>query len=294
MAASVTDKFKKYSDGSQPPAVATVSSPRSTGATTLATSGLSGWTTDTAVDFITYRLDTANVLVPGSITYWVGIVSGSNLTNVARVKGAADGGNSINDIVKQIPDSDRFDDLVDGILTHTDQDGTLKSGAVDTSAVLANNVVTTTKINDGAVTNAKLATTTGELGAAWQTYTPTFTNLSGGTLNYFKYIQIGKTVYWRMKYTMAGANVTGQVSFTLPVAHATDYDSRHILGIGVASTSAGGFNKISAGPNGSGPLIVWADNASGTYVQYTATSSTVPITWASGSILALSGEYEVA
>lgn len=42
-----------------------------------------------------------------------------------------------------------------GILVHADQDGTLKAGAVDVAAVLADNVVTTAKINNDAVTGAK-------------------------------------------------------------------------------------------------------------------------------------------
>lgn len=48
-----------------------------------------------------------------------------------------------------------------GILVSHDQDGTLKAGAVDNAAVLADDVVTTAKIDDGAVTPDKLT-----LGAA--------------------------------------------------------------------------------------------------------------------------------
>jgi hypothetical protein len=46
---------------------------------------------------------------------------------------------------------------MDGLLVSLDQDGTLKSGAVDVAAVLASNVVTTAKINDAAVTAAKVS-----------------------------------------------------------------------------------------------------------------------------------------
>lgn len=45
-----------------------------------------------------------------------------------------------------------------GILIHSDQDGTLKTGAVDNAAVLASDVVTTAKILDSNVTTAKIAT----------------------------------------------------------------------------------------------------------------------------------------
>ena len=51
------------------------------------------------------------------------------------------------------------------------------------------------------VDNTSLNTAAGKLGAAWQSWTPTFTNMSGGTLNYAKYHQIGKTIHFRLKYT---------------------------------------------------------------------------------------------
>jgi hypothetical protein len=49
-----------------------------------------------------------------------------------------------------------FNMMRKGILVSLDQDGTLKAGAVDSATVLASNVVITAKINDDAVTDAKL------------------------------------------------------------------------------------------------------------------------------------------
>lgn len=59
-------------------------------------------------------------------------------------------------VVKCSPTAAWADDLVTGITTHADQDGTLKAGAVDEAAVLANNVVTTAKILDANVTAPKI------------------------------------------------------------------------------------------------------------------------------------------
>lgn len=53
--------------------------------------------------------------------------------------------------------AERENRLIDGILVHADQDGTLKAGAVDNAAVLASDVVTTAKILDSNVTTAKIA-----------------------------------------------------------------------------------------------------------------------------------------
>jgi hypothetical protein len=157
MSASITDKFRKYSDGSNFPNAARVSSPRSIAGATLACDDLTGWTTATGVDLVTFQEDTNGDLVDGTETVWKGVVSGNNITTLTRVKGAADAGNAINDVVMQIPTSSKVDDLVDGLLVSLDQDGTLKAGAVDNAAALASNVVTTAKILDANITTAKIA-----------------------------------------------------------------------------------------------------------------------------------------
>jgi hypothetical protein len=59
-----------------------------------------------------------------------------------------------------------WDDLVDGVLTSLDQDGTLKASAVDSSTVLASSVVTAAKLATDAVETAKikdLNVTTGKI-----------------------------------------------------------------------------------------------------------------------------------
>lgn len=122
--ASITDKFRKVSDGSVDfPNVARVDSPRSIAATTLVCDDLEGWAEDTAVDVLTYRLDTSNVVVPGTVTAWIAVVSGNNLTNFTYVKGAADAGHLANDVVQLTPQSNWSDDLVDGILSQHSQTG---------------------------------------------------------------------------------------------------------------------------------------------------------------------------
>lgn len=74
-----------------------------------------------------------------------------------------------------------------------------------------------------AIGAGKLAGGTTGMFGAWVTWTPTLTNLSGGTSTYFKYIQIGKMVHCRFKYTLAGAGVGTQPGFSLPVTANADY-----------------------------------------------------------------------
>lgn len=137
MAATVTDLIRKYSDGSNYPNVASVSSPRSPGNTTLVCDDLTGWPTDTGVDFITFRLDTNNEVVSGSQTTWIAVKSGNSLINLTYVKGAVDTGNAINDRVMIVPSSDHADDLATAVLVHSNQDGTLKTSAVQAALNIA-------------------------------------------------------------------------------------------------------------------------------------------------------------
>jgi len=155
-------------------------------------------------------------------------------------------------------------------------------------------------LNNKKIKNSDLSTTPGEPGGEWESWTPTFTNLSGGTLNYAKYTLIGKTVNFKIKYTMAGANVAGSVTVTVPVDAATDYagsaENREPLGNVIfrdAATAVFLGLIYFSGTTRTNFLIV-ANNASGTYLSATAISSTIPFTWAATDTLQISGTYEAA
>lgn len=141
MVASITDKFARTFNGSNPEATY-VATPRLTGATTLICNNLSGWPTDTKVHFITYKLDTDGKSVkPGSQTDWIGIVASNTITNLTRITGASDTGNAANDIVEMTSTAKWADDLVTGVLTSFNQDGSLKESAVDAALGGGNNIV---------------------------------------------------------------------------------------------------------------------------------------------------------
>jgi len=151
----ITDKFHKASNGTRAEAT-TLTAQKALAASSISTAALNGWPTDTPVNFQLYTTDTQGNIVPGSQSDWVGIVSGTTITQL-QLTGGSDDIYPIGTIVVCLPTSDWADSLVEGILTHADQDGTLAAGAVDSAAVLASNVVTTAKILDSNVTTAKLA-----------------------------------------------------------------------------------------------------------------------------------------
>lgn len=190
---------------------------------------------------------------------------------------------------------------IDAVSGHTTPNsGTVYGMSVTSGTIgaagLASNSVITAKIADSAVTPAKLVAGTGSTWAG-QSWALVFTNVSGGTLNYATYIQIGKTVFFRFKYTLASAGVSGDIAFTLPVTASSDYTNGNTTINGNAILLDNGTQGYTATfiVNSTTSLFIRPDNTSATYGTYgTAASSTVPFTWASGDVIQGEGSYGAA
>jgi hypothetical protein len=150
--------------------------------------------------------------------------------------------------------------------------------------------------NNSVPNNALINTGTFGSSWAWADWSPTLTNLSGGTLTFAKFTQQGKTVRFRLKYVLAGAGVAGAVTFTLPVTAATQYGtSNHQIGEGILDDGGATFYQGVCFLAASTTIAtIRVLNASATYATYTALSSTVPFTWASTDVIQIQGEYEAA
>ncbi len=130
----------------------------------------------------------------------------------------------------------------------------------------------------------------------WQSWTPTLTNLSGGTLTFAKYIQVGKTVHFRFRYVLGGAGVGTTPTITLPVAASSDYDTS---GSDTSTMQVTGqLNDVTGGRwipvlgfTSSTVVAVFYINSSPTWATVSATT---PFTWASGDIIEIYGTYEAA
>ena len=219
--ALITDKFHKASNGTRAEAT-TLTAQKALAASSISTAALNGWPTDTPVNFQLYTTDTQNNIVPGSQSDWVGIVSGTTITQL-QLTGGSDSIYPIGTIVVCLPTSDWADSLVEGILTHADPDGTLVAGAVDNAAVLASNVVTTAKILDANVTTSKLAdgavtsakidfTSVGQL-TAW---TPTIVGFSANPTGTYYYSKVGNQVTLYVSQTTNGTSNSGTFTLSLP------------------------------------------------------------------------------
>lgn len=128
----------------------------------------------------------------------------------------------------------------------------------------------------------------------WSAWVPTFSGLSGGTLNVARYIQTGKTVDFYWKYTLAGAGVSGDVTFSLPVTASSSATVDTAIGLATytdtGTGNAVGITEIAT--TTTAQIVVL--NAAGTYLVKTILSSTIPFTWANTDIIYVTGRYEAA
>jgi len=168
--------------------------------------------------------------------------------------------------------------------------------AADTPARLA--VVTNGQVltaDSTAATGLAWATPSG--GGTWTSWTPTWTNLTvgNGTVT-ARYLKVGGLVNFKIQLIFGSTtSVTGRISSTWPVTPSSGNSAQSAAVIvqfedaGVAPVYGAFFN---AGATTSGFEIL-AINTSGTYAAAAVLSSTVPITWATGDYITISGSYEV-
>lgn len=173
----------------------------------------------------------------------------------------------------------------------------IASDAAIAGSKLASGGVDTTQLADGAVTNAKLDDTAGAPGGVWTDFTPALTNwtLGSGTV-VAKYMQLGKTVFYRMSINLgAGSAIGGAMTFNLPVDRAADY-----LTAGEDSAAIGTVVFNDSNSTNDVGFVVTTDGAVGTALITVGTdpianiSSTVPFTWTTGDGIQVQGFYECA
>jgi hypothetical protein len=131
-----------------------------------------------------------------------------------------------------------------------------------------------------------------DFAGAWKSWTPTSrTGINTGLVTEVaKYIQVGKTVWFRYFVTLTGAGITGDVSIQLPVGNASgnSYPVHAMLG----DDDAG--QLVATGFLFGNVCYARALNVSGTYATQTVLSPTIPFTWAAGDRLHIAGCYEAA
>ena len=166
-----------------------------------------------------------------------------------------------------------------------------------TSVTIAGLAISAGVLPDSSIFPKNLMTGTGA-SWAWQSWTPTWTNLvvSGSTVT-AKYIQIGKTIHYRLIVVLGGGNApTGSVTFSLPATSISYAGTAEVMTIGLGNYFDSGIAIYDAS-------AVWAStttaklytsDASTTYVKKSSITSTVPFTFGNGDEMHISGFYEAA
>lgn len=136
-------------------------------------------------------------------------------------------------------------------------------------------------------------------GAAWSSWTPTWTNQTlGASTVVAKYQRVGKLIVARLNIILgAGFNVTGSIIFSLPVNRAAFAGTSGLTPIGhcrLFDTSAPATLEGVVISTAVGTALVAVHDSSGTYLVATGTGATVPFTWATGDEVSLQICYEGA
>lgn len=125
-------------------------------------------------------------------------------------------------------------------------------------------------------------------------WTPSWTNLTvgNGTLNYAKYIQIGKTVHFRVRFTFGSTtSVSGLIGFSIPINLHADYAAvTDTISMTGQLNDATGSRWV--------PYVTWGSSSRLDVYTLLAgdtlgtTSSTAPFTWTTSDQIMVLGTYE--
>lgn len=157
--------------------------------------------------------------------------------------------------------------------------------------------VVTANYTDGSILPEHLVAASGTTWA-WQTYTPTLTNLTlgNGTVT-AKYAQIGKTVVVRINFILGTTSaVASNPAFSLPVTGATYAGSQAQLIVGQcrlldAATLSYTGSVIRPSTTTIRPQV---QNASLTYIFDQDVAATIPFTWGNLDEMHIYAIYEAA
>lgn len=127
----------------------------------------------------------------------------------------------------------------------------------------------------------------------WRAYTPTTVNVSGGTIT-GSWTRTGDRVTVSIMHTFAGANLTGQPTYSLPVNH-LNASVEWLEGTVLLRDNSPAAEYLGVvRKNSTTGIAPYSFLASGTYVSFANVNATTPFTWAVDDTLVMNFSYRAA
>lgn len=131
---------------------------------------------------------------------------------------------------------------------------------------------------------------------AWQSWTPTLSNLTlgAGTIS-AKYQKVARTLFFRFRFTLGSGSAVGTApEFTLPFTPGSDYNgAQSWMGVAVL-TDTGTATHIGYLQHATGGCRINHQVISGTTIVRGTVTASAPFTWVSGDVIEADGFCEVA
>ena len=243
------------------------------GSSPLASLGFSGSTSGTTTVQATAVAGTTTLTLPAATDTLVGKATTDTLTNKTLTSPVL--------TTPSISNINAKGDLLPGTADNT----------IGTLTVGANGTVLTA--DSAEATGMKWATASS--GGTYTDYTPTFTNftIGNGTINYARYVQIGKFIQAYGKVTLGSTSSMGtNPSMSLPVT-ATSNSSGTMGNAVITDTGTASYQSF-VNYSSTTAATIQVSKTDGTYGQTTAIGATTPFTWTSTDIFTWSFQYEAA
>lgn len=169
------------------------------------------------------------------------------------------------------------------------------NGSIYGISITGSAIQSSTAFADGIILPKALLTGTGSTWV-WQTWTPTWTNLTvgNGTL-VAKYSQIGKTVRGYISFIVGSTSaVSGSIIWSLPVTASSNYAGTDPIGQSYMEDVGNAFLEGMVILSSTTTARLAALGSASTYVGLANTSGSVPFTWGTSDFFRLTFTYEAA